>query len=72
VATPICARCRLALIREAKALGQFVMIYGLEASKREVEKRNAESRGLRSVIAKFGESAKLKPVQKRTQLKLVA
>jgi hypothetical protein len=62
---PIGARCRLALIREAKALGQFVKIYGLEASTREAFRRNAESRALRTVLAKFGDVARVKPASQK-------
>lgn len=40
VPQPVCPSCRKALISEAKASGKFIPIFGLEASKREAEKRN--------------------------------
>lgn len=68
--TPVCPRCRVALAREARAVGKIIQFFGLEGSKHEAERRNAESLTFRpflEVFAKAEEKADKKP-----DLKLVA
>jgi hypothetical protein len=70
VVAPICKRCRDALMREARAEGKTIPIYGLEGSKREAERRNAESLTFQPFLKAFAKvEAKTEP---KSKLKLVA
>jgi hypothetical protein len=67
--TPICRRCRAALAREARAAGKTIQFYGLEGSKREAEKRNAETLSFKPFLAAF---ATTKPKVEKPKAKVVA
>lgn len=68
----VCSGCRKSLEREARAQGTTLRFFGLEGSKREAEKRNAETTSLRVFLSDFAQpkvKAELKKV--RPQLKAV-
>lgn len=56
VVTPVCRKCRRALIAEARAAKKFIPFYGLEASIREAEKRNAERASFRPFLDAFAKA----------------
>lgn len=64
ISNPVCANCRMSLIRDAKIAGKFIPFFGLEASSKEAAKRNDQAKINRPFLEKFGrvrESAKPKP-----------
>lgn len=72
-ATLVCSGCRKSLEREARAQGKTLRFFGLEASKREAQKRNAEVQSLRVFLSDFAKpavKAELKNVQ--SKLRVVA
>jgi hypothetical protein len=69
VVIPICQRCRVALEREARAEGKTIQFYGLEGSKREAERRNAETLTFQPFLKAF---AKVEVKAPKPELKLVA
>lgn len=69
----VCSGCRKSLEREARAQGKTLRFFGLEGSRREAEKRNADTQSFRVFLSDFARSAvkaELKKVQ--PQLKVVA
>jgi len=72
-ATPVCKRCELSLKREARAAEKTLQFYGLEGSKREAERRNAESQSLRVFLSDFAKPrVKAEPQKAQSKLKAVA
>ena len=71
VVTPVGRRCRFGLIAEAKANDKFLPFYGLEASLREAEKRNAQKATYRPFLDAFARKFEKKP-EKGANLKVVA
>lgn len=54
--TPICKGCRAALLREARAAGKTIQIYGLDGSEKEAERRNSQAKSLQPFLKEFGRS----------------
>jgi hypothetical protein len=64
--TLVCGGCRKSLEREARAQGKTLQFYGLEGSKREAVKRNAETQSLRVFLSDFAKP-EVKAVLKKAQ-----
>jgi len=64
VAKPICGKCRKGLLSEARATGKSIMIYGLEGSQKEAERRNSESGRYRLFLDAFAKAGNAKAVRK--------
>lgn len=72
-ATLVCSGCRKSLEREARAQGKILRFFGLEGSKREAEKRNAESQSLRVFLSDFAKpQVKIEPKKVQSKPKAVA
>lgn len=67
----VCSGCRNSLEREMRAQGKTLRFFGLEGSKREAEKRNAETSSLRVFLSDYATpkvKAELKKVQPKAKV----
>ncbi len=70
--TPVCSGCRKSLEREARAQGKTIQFYGLEGSKREAERRNAETQSLRAYLSDFAKPRVKEEPKAQPKLKAIA
>ncbi len=68
VTTPICKKCKRSLEREAAAAGKSILIYGLDGSLKEAERRNSVDAQVKSLVKTYAVSKKMDKIESYLRL----